>query len=149
MAETPFELEFYEDANGASPALRWIKEELTPMQRRAIGVAMHEVLAHEGMDVCESDFGKNLGGGLCEFRVRHDADEILARKGQLRRTVDRISGRSERILLRVFFHPHGDKLILLLGGYDKGRFPSKTRQAKEIATARQRLAAWRQQDAND
>ena len=39
----------------------------------------------------ESEFGNNLGGGLSEFRLRHDADEILAGKGQMRRVVDRIS----------------------------------------------------------
>ena len=106
---------------------------------------MHEVLAHEGIGVCESEFGKSIGEGLYEFRLRHDPDEILSRKSQIRRAADRVSGRSEKILLRVFFHPHGDKLILLLGGYDKGRFPSRKRQEKEIATARKRLTAWRHQ----
>ena len=104
---------------------------------------MHEILAYEGVAVCDTWFGKPLGDGLYEFRLRHDADEILARKGRARRLLDRARGTSDRILLRVFFHPHGKKLILLLGGYDKGRFPSKKRQEKEIAAARQRLAEWR------
>ncbi len=104
---------------------------------------MHEVLGYEGVGVCDSEFGKPLGDGLYEFRLRHDAEEILARKRRARRVVDRLRGKSERIMLRVFFHPHGDKLILLLGGYDKRRFPSKKRQEKEIAVARQRLGEWR------
>ena len=44
-----------------------------------------------------------------------------------------------KVLLRVFFHAHGDKLILLLGGYDKGKDPSKKRQKREIEEARRLL----------
>lgn len=143
MEESPYTLEFYEDDSGDEPARRWIKEQLAPTQRRAIGVAMHEILAHEGIDVCQSEFGKALGDGLYEFRLRHSAEEILARKGRARRVIDTLRGKSQRILLRVFFHPHGDKLILLLGGYDKGRSPGKKRQQKEIDVARERLRDWR------
>jgi len=78
---------------------------------------------------------------------RYDSEEILARTGRLRRATNRIRRKSERILLRVFFHPHGDKLILLLGGYDKGRFPGKRHQQRAIAVARQRLEVWRQRSA--
>jgi hypothetical protein len=35
-----FKLEVYEHAHGDQPVLRWLREELTPTQRRAIGVAM-------------------------------------------------------------------------------------------------------------
>jgi hypothetical protein len=143
MPDPPYTLEFYEDESGEQPARRWMKESLTPTQRRAIGVALHEILAYEGTSVCSTEFGKPLGDGLFEFRLRHDAEEILPRKGRLKKIIDRARGKSERILLRVFFHPHGDKLILLLGGYDKGRHPSSKRQETEIATARQRLEQWR------
>jgi hypothetical protein len=147
MADPLYTLEFYEDASGEEPARRWMKEELSATQRRAIGVALHEILGYEGVGVCQTEFGKALGGGLYEFRLRHDADEILARKGSLRRVADKLRGRSERILLRVFFHPHGDKLVLLLGGYDKGRYPSAKRQQQEIAAARKRLQDWRERQA--
>jgi len=46
---------------------------------------------------------------------------------------------SERIVLRVFCHACGERLILLLGGYDKGSAPTKSRQRIEIAIARARL----------
>ncbi len=49
------------------------------------------------------------------------------------------------ILLRVFVHFYGDKVILLLSGYDKGRDPSAKRQGREIAQARKCLTAWNQQ----
>lgn len=47
---------------------------------------------------------------------------------------------SERVLLRVFVHFYGEKVVLLLGGYDKGRHPKARRQQREIAQARRLLA---------
>lgn len=64
------ELEFYEDEYGDSPVLRWLREELTPTKRRALGHAMNEVLQDLGVEVCGTEFGKPLGGGLFEFRLR-------------------------------------------------------------------------------
>jgi hypothetical protein len=132
----PFELRFYEDVHGKSPVLRWLREELTPTQRRAIGVAMAEILQEQGIGVCRTGYGKQLGNGLFEFRLRHDAAEILRSLGKPARP----EPRGERILLRVFCHAHGDRIVLLLGGYDKGADPSPKRQNREIATARARLA---------
>jgi len=48
-----------------------------------------------------------------------------------------------RILLRVFFHAHGKRLILLLSGYDKGSRPSARHQQREIERARAYLKEWR------
>jgi hypothetical protein len=45
----------------------------------------------------------------------------------------------ERVLLRVFVHFYGDKVILLLGGYDKGADPKPRRQQREITLARRML----------
>lgn len=134
-----FELRFYEDELGRSPVLRWLREELTPTQRRAIGVAMAEILQAEGVGVCRTGYGKQLGDGLFEFRLRHDAAEILRSLGK----PARLETTGERILLRVFCHAHGDRIVLLLGGYDKSTDPSLKRQQREIATARQRLADYR------
>ncbi|HZV75130.1 MAG TPA: hypothetical protein VFF79_15555 [Conexibacter sp.] len=77
-----FTIEFYEDEHGDSPVLRWLREELTPTQRRAIGVAVREFLQEEGIGVCRSSYGKQLGDGLFEFRLRHDAAEILRSVGR-------------------------------------------------------------------
>lgn len=106
------------------------------MQRRAIGVAMAEILQVEGIGVCRGAYGKQLGEGLFEFRLRHDAGEILRSLGK----PGRDEPQRERILLRVFCNAHGDRLILLLGGYDKGADPSAKRQQREISEARRRLA---------
>jgi hypothetical protein len=42
----------------------------------------------------------------------------------------------------VFVHFHGDRVILLLGGYDKGRDPSDRKQQRQITRARKNLAEW-------
>jgi hypothetical protein len=91
------------------------------------------------ISVCRGAYGKQLGEGLFEFRLRHDAGEILRSLGKPARD----EPQRERILLRVFCHAHGDRLILLLGGYDKGADPSKHRQQREIAEARRRLVDFR------
>lgn len=49
----------------------------------------------------------------------------------------------ERVLLRVFVHFYGDRVVLLLGGYDKGRHPGAKRQQQEIARARRLLAQFK------
>ena len=47
------------------------------------------------------------------------------------------------ILLRMFVHFYGDRVVLLMHGYDKGGDPSEKRQNREIAEARRRLTAWK------
>src|SRR5674476_876015 len=76
----PFSLEFYKDEGGNRPVLEWLRS-LDATKRRSMGVALYEVLQHMGIDVCETEFGKNLGRGVFEFRVRQTASEILARRG--------------------------------------------------------------------
>jgi hypothetical protein len=93
----------------------------------------------QGVGVCAGPYGKQLGDGLFEFRLRHDAGEILRSLGQRAST----HGQREPILLRVFCHAHGDRVVVLLGGYDKQRDPSRKRQQHEIAVARRRLAVVR------
>jgi len=75
-AVVEYELEFYEDENGDQPVQRWLREELTPTRRRALGHAMNEVLQRLGIAVCRTEFGRQLGGGLFEFRLRRDLREM-------------------------------------------------------------------------
>jgi hypothetical protein len=130
-----YTLEFYEDEQGHEPVLDWLRR-LTPGKRRAIGVAMFEILQHEGPRVIGTNFGKGLGGGLFEFRLDQDAAQVLARKGKRAR---REAAESSKILLRVFCHAHGDRIVLLLGGYDKGERPNARHQQAQIALSRARL----------
>jgi len=141
-ADKFFELEFYDDpTTGRAPVYEWITNDLNPYQRRAIGTAMSLILQQFGKDVCEGEYGKNLGGGLYEFRLRHDADEIVAKFAP-----DKQPDNDEDqgpVLLRVFFHPHGNRLLLLLAGYDKSKDASDKREDKEIALARKRLTEFK------
>jgi hypothetical protein len=57
------------------------------------------------------------------------------------------AGRREQILLRVFVHFHGSRMVLLLGGYDKGKDPGERRQQREIDRARKCLADWRRRQS--
>lgn len=134
----PYHIEFYADDDGYEPALAFMQS-LTPTKRRAIGVAINEFLGHLGPDVVGTDFGKNLGGGLLEFRVDQDAEQVLRKAGKSPRP----EPASGKLLLRVFFHAHGNKLILLLSGYDKGERSSKTHQNAQIELARQYLRHWK------
>jgi hypothetical protein len=133
-----YQLEFYEDASGDQPVLRWLREELTLAKRKALGHAMNAVLQQLGLGVCGTEFGKQLGGGLFEFRLRRDL-----------RIPDGAREEGGRILLRVFCHAHGDRLLLLVGGYDKGEHPSPRRQSAEIALARARLKDWQTRVGRD
>ena len=73
------------------------------------------------MGVCGTPFGRQLGGGFFEFRLKE-----------------------RDLLLRAFCHAYGDKVILLLAAYDKGEDPSAKRQNEEIELARRRLSDWQQ-----
>jgi hypothetical protein len=134
-----YKLEFYEDDDGREPVLDWLRG-LTPFKRRAIGVAMFEILQYEGPHVVGTNFGKGLGGGIFEFRLDQDAAQVLARKGKTARPE---ASETAKILLRVFCHAHGDRLVLLLGGYDKGERPSARHQQAQIELAKTRLKAWK------
>ncbi len=134
-----FTLEFFVDDAGR-PLLRdWIRG-LSLTKRQVLGRAMNEVLQELGIDVCETAFGKQLGKGLFEFRLRQTVGEVGTGP-------DGEKLPPETILLRVFCHAYGDHLVLLLGGYDKGEDPSEKRQDKEIEEARSRLKQWRARQA--
>ncbi|MBL8954251.1 MAG: hypothetical protein JNK82_25965 [Myxococcaceae bacterium] len=94
------------------------------------------MLQELGIDVCATKFGKQLGGGLFEFRLRQAA-------GDAGKDTAGTNLPPEEVLLRVFCHAYGDKIVLLLGGYDKGEDPSRRRQNVEIAEARTRLQRWK------
>lgn len=134
-AVATYQIEFYEDEHGDQPVLRWLREDLAPEQRRVLGFAMREVLQAEGVDVCGTEYGRHLGRGLFEFRLGGTVGDYLKRPG---------SGPAadQKLLLRVFCHAHGDKLILLLAGYDKLANTSKTHQNAQIELARERLRSW-------
>ena len=112
--------------------------DLGEIEFEALATAIEEILEKDGIALASTPWLKALGEGLHEFRVRHDAATITALYAD--------SGASKpakpaKILLRLFVHFHGQKIILLLHGYDKGSDDSPRRQNKEIEEARKRLRA--------
>jgi hypothetical protein len=124
----------FEADHGTVPFERFVGE-LSEFKFVALDVAIDRVLAVRGIDLVRTEWLKALGSGLHEFRVRHDADEIARMFGGEAPSV----GGPEKVLLRVFVHFYGERVVLLLGGYDKGDDPKERRQQREIAEARRLL----------
>lgn len=138
MSGGAWRLEVYETEDGHQPFTAWV-EKLSETKFVSLDAALRVVLSERGLDLARTEWLKPLGEGLHEFRVRHDSDEIRQMFAG-----ERAQGRRrERILLRVFVHFHGSRIVLLLGGYDKGKDPSERRQKREIGVARKHLADWR------
>lgn len=119
---------------------------LDELDQAILQAAINHVLKSHGIDICQNEWGKNLGDGLYEFRIRRSLATILGEYGPPG-AVDRLTPREQkrRSLLRVFCTFHGDRIVLLLGGYNKGKDPSRKRQEKEIRKARKNLKQWKNQ----
>lgn len=135
-----WEVEFYEEEGRRCPVREFLAD-LEPEKRMAMIAAIEVVLMPRGLAVCETEYGRQLGDGLFEFRVRHDEQTTLAKAGR-QSSGDQVR-RRRHVLLRLFCHAYGEKIVLLLGGYDKGADPSGRRQSREIETARRRLRSFR------
>jgi hypothetical protein len=138
--DSKWDIEFYADERGREPCLEWMQD-LSRGKRIALETAIELVLAERGLNVVETEFGKALGGGLYEFRLRWSAEEVANKVGAI---LAEPVAETEAILLRLFFCTSGRKIILLLSGYDKAKSPSDRRQDKEIAQARKLLTAQRE-----
>jgi phage-related protein len=129
---------FYEDAQGRRPVEKWI-DGLSDQKSEAVIVALQEVLAVNGINLASSAWMKPVGGGLYEFRMRHSASEI---QGMYKAVNRRLEGGAEAVLLRIFVAFAGEKVIVLLGAYDKGKNSKQSFQQRQIEIARKRLREW-------
>jgi hypothetical protein len=141
-----FVIEFFEGDDGHSPVEVWMDSDLTDMELAALLAGLEHVLEHRGIDVCRTEWGKQLGEGLFEFRIRHTAAEI---QRMFTGASGRAEAKHEKILLRVFCHAYGAKIVLLLNGYDKAGDPSDKRQQREIGVARKRLTEFKARQARE
>jgi hypothetical protein len=133
-------LQVYERPDGSCPYATFVAS-LDPYRRTVLDVAVRTFLGRQGHNVCDSEWGKALGRGLYEFRIRRSLATICHEAGQ-----DAPAGLSpdHKVLLRVFFSVEGAKIVLLLSGYDKGADPSTKRQDREIKLARKLLTEHQQ-----
>lgn len=140
---TTWTIELYEDDAGRHPVELWM-DSLTLAEFAALRAAIVRVLEVRGIELGSTRWLKALGEGLFEFRVRHDAATIEALHAPASQAPRQTHQPTQhKILLRLFVHFHGNKVILLLHGYDKGRNDSPRKQNKEIQEARKRLAQWK------
>lgn len=116
-------------------------ESLPEYEQAVLTAAITHVLAVRGIDICSGEWGKPLGDGLYEFRVRRSLQAILNEAGEP--VPKDLAGTDRKVLLRVFCTFHGKKIVLLFSGYDKGRDPSEKRQSKEIKVSRKLLKTWK------
>lgn len=107
---------------------------LPEYEQTVLTAALENILEVHGIDVCSGEWGKPLGDGLYEFRVRASLDAIMAKIGA--EAPHGIAGTGRPVLLRVFCTFHGSRIVLLYSGYNKKKDPSAKRQQKEILRAR-------------
>ena len=111
-----WEIELYATVDGACPFEAW-HSKLSAGKQVVINESMQAQLVRRGTGVCSDDWGRALGGGLYELRMRQRG-----------------------VLLRIFFAPIAERSLLVLGGLDKGRHAK--RQTAAIQACRARLAEW-------
>lgn len=114
---------------------------LPEYEQAVLTAALTHVLEVRGIDVCSGEWGKALGDGLYEFRIRRSLQAILNEAGEP--VPKDLASADRKVLLRVFCTFHGKKIVLLFSGYDKGKDPSAKRQTREIKTARKMLKIWK------
>ena len=103
-----------------------------------LDICIEEILAKQGNNVCNSSWGKALGHGLFEFRINRSLAAICNQAGI---ELPEESRTDSKVLLRVFFAVEGNRMVLLLCGYDKGKNSSRKKQQRLISQARAYLAA--------
>jgi putative component of toxin-antitoxin plasmid stabilization module len=138
-------VEMYADPRGHCPVQVWL-DSLSAAKFAALDAAIRHQLEKQGIALAGTAWLKPLKDGLYEFRVRSTAAEIVRMYADAGHVPP---DDAETILLRVFVAFHGNRVVLLLDGYDKAADPSAKRQQREIAAARKLLTAWRAQVARD
>lgn len=139
QVEQGWTIEVWEDARGRSPFAVWFSK-LPQYEQAVVDAVIEHILTPLGQDICNTEWGKSLGDGLYEVRIRRTLTAIRT-WGEPQRADD--GPQERRVLLRLFVTFHGSRVVLLFHGYDKGKDPSDRRQKREIARARKTLRAWR------
>lgn len=122
-------LQVWQSPSGRAPFQVWY-EKLNDHDQAVVEVALTKILQRFGQDIVSTEWGKPLGGGLYEFRIRRH----LRSNG----------AKHHPVLFRIFCTFYGKKIVLLFQGYDKGKDPSRKRQEREVRTARKYLRQWRE-----
>lgn len=135
-------VEVWEDANGRSPFGQWFNK-LDEYDQAVVDATIKEIVMPLGMDICQTEWGKPLKDGLYEIRIRRSL-ATLVNLGKPEEEWELLPAWADKtVLLRIFCTFHGNRIVLLFQGYDKGKDPSPKRQQREIKQARKHLRAWK------
>ena len=115
-------------------------DSLSDVKFAALSAAIELVLVPNGLKLIGTPWLKHVEKGIFEFRIKYSAADIKAMYANLEINSPMPPA---KILIRLFIHFHGSKIILLLNGYDKARNDKPKRQQMEIKLARLRLQRWR------
>lgn len=140
-ARGDWSVEYYVGAKGERLGSGWLDD--LDEEHRAAWLAFAEVLlVPYGKDIPYRNWVKALGEGLFELRIDQPEHSLRSIFGA---TDEPEAGPKASILLRAFCTFTGKRIVIVLGGYDKGNDPSKKRQQREINAARRALAAWKRE----
>lgn len=134
-------IELWEDADGHCPFAASVAR-LDPYRQAVLDACIAQILQPLGPDVAATEWGKALGQGLYELRIRRSLHAIRT-WGESDPPPATSPEERQPVLLRVFFAVYGNRVVLLFQAYDKGAAPAERRQQKEIAEARRHLRVWR------
>jgi len=132
-------VEYYEDRDTFSSFESWM-DSLDDVKFAALSAAIELVLVPNGMELIGTPWLKHVEKGIFEFRIKYSAFDIKAMYKSLEINIPMPPA---KILIRIFIHFHGSKIVLLLNGYDKARNDKSKKQQSEIKLARLRLQRWR------
>jgi hypothetical protein len=108
MPASRFALEYYRSPDGDEPVRQWVFPKLHAHKRRAIVMGLQYILAEQDQGVCGAEYGRHLGQGLFESRLRHDA-VTLARRLHVVPSAQPAESPGDPVLLRVVCHAHGPR----------------------------------------
>lgn len=133
--DTGWSVEYYETAAGEQIGSAWLQD-LDEAEFAAWLAFVEVLLIPYGKDIPYRNWVKALGDGLFELRIdqpEHSLRSIFASAERSEATP------SSAILLRAFCTFVGRRVVIVLGGYDKGADPSKKQQQRAINRARKIL----------
>ena len=136
MSAEKFEVIVAQTLSGTRPFETWIRKHPVTVQIVADAL-ISELLAYVGADICKTEVGKSLGGGVYELRTRQQAQTLLKR---LQWDVPP-SARdlSQPVFIPIYFAIGENRRIVLLGGFNKGSLSSPRAQSSSISQARKVL----------
>ena len=141
MSAEKFKIIVAETLSGSRPFETWIRKQPVTVQI-VVDALISELLAYVGTDVCKTEFGKSLGGGLYELRTRQLAKTLLKK---LQKDVPPTArDLSQPVFIRIYFAVVENQCIVLLGGLNKGNSTSSRFQSSSISTARKVLGEFLQ-----